>query len=58
MVRGYQAGSPGADEIMVIGGAQIYEALLPQVETLYITEIELEPEGDAFFPQLMLSSGA
>lgn len=42
----------GADEIMVIGGAQIYEALLPQVETLYITEIELEPEGDAFFPPI------
>ena len=37
---------------MVIGGAQIYQALLPQITTLYITEIDLEPDGDAFFPSL------
>lgn len=41
-----------AEEIMVIGGAQIYSALLPQITTLYITEIDLEPEGDAFFPAI------
>ncbi len=47
-----QAKQSGADEIMVIGGAQIYQALLPEVSALYITEIELEPEGDAFFPEI------
>lgn len=37
-------------EIMVIGGAQIYNALLPKADRLYITEIEDSYEGDSFFP--------
>ena len=39
----------GADELMIIGGAQIYAQALPLCERLYVTEVELEPEGDAFF---------
>lgn len=34
----------------VIGGAEIYRAALPFATKLYITEIDEEPEGDAFFP--------
>ena len=34
----------------VIGGAQIYEAFMPFVDTLYVTEIDEDFEGDAFFP--------
>lgn len=37
-------------DIMVIGGAQIYELALPHAEILYLTEVDLEPEGDAWFP--------
>jgi dihydrofolate reductase len=40
----------GADEIMVIGGAEIYRQTLPQADVLYLTEVQAEVEGDAFFP--------
>lgn len=40
----------GADEIMVIGGAEIYGQTLPFADRLYVTEIDAEIEGDAFFP--------
>jgi dihydrofolate reductase len=36
-------------ELMIIGGAEIYAQALPLSEKLYITEVDLEPEGDAFF---------
>ncbi|WP_167632054.1 type 3 dihydrofolate reductase [Mariprofundus ferrooxydans] len=39
-----------ASEIMVMGGAEIYALLLPHADRLYITEIDAEFEGDAWFP--------
>lgn len=39
-----------ADEIFVIGGAQIYAEALPLAERLYLTEIRAEFPGDARFP--------
>jgi dihydrofolate reductase len=36
-------------ELMIIGGAEIYAQALPLCEKLYVTEVDLEPEGDAFF---------
>ncbi|WP_413615168.1 dihydrofolate reductase [Halomonas cupida] len=44
-----------ADEIMVMGGAQIYAQALPVAQRLYLTEVDIELEGDAFFPELDLS---
>ena len=41
----------GVDELMLIGGAQLYAQALPLAEHLHLTRIELEPEGDAFFPE-------
>lgn len=41
----------GAGELMLIGGAQLYEQALPLAERLYLTRIDLEPQGDAFFPE-------
>lgn len=38
-------------EVMITGGAQIFEMALPTVNKLYITEIELEVAGDTFFPE-------
>lgn len=38
-------------EPMVIGGAQIFEQALPLATRLVLTEVELAPEGDTFFPQ-------
>lgn len=37
-------------EIFLIGGAQLYEALLPQCAELYLTLVKREVTGDAFFP--------
>lgn len=42
---------PQAEEIMVIGGAEIYAALLPLAERLYITEVHATFDGDAWFPE-------
>ena len=39
------------DELMVIGGGQLYAQLLPRADTLYLTEIDLQVEGDTRFPQ-------
>ncbi|MFT5559931.1 MAG: dihydrofolate reductase [Sphingobacteriales bacterium] len=38
------------DEVMVIGGATIYEQFLPQASRLYITFIDLKTAGDTQFP--------
>lgn len=38
------------DEVMILGGATLYEQILPQVDRMYITEVDAEPEGDTFFP--------
>jgi dihydrofolate reductase len=40
------------DEAMVIGGAQIFALVLPMTQTIHLTEIELDVEGDTFFPTL------
>ncbi|MDZ7853690.1 MAG: dihydrofolate reductase [Halomonas sp.] len=47
-----QATIDGVDEIMVMGGAQIYAQALPYASRLYITEVDVEVEGDARFPEL------
>jgi len=40
----------GTDELMVIGGEQIFQETLGMADRLYLTEVAAEPEGDAFFP--------
>ena len=42
----------GVDELMVIGGAQLYRDCLPLVDRLYVTLIHAEIDGDASFPRL------
>lgn len=44
-----------SDEIMVIGGAVLYQHLLPRTQRLYMTIIHHEFEGDAYFPVLDMS---
>lgn len=46
------AATRGADEIMVIGGAQIYELSLQLAQRLYLTRIHASVEGDTYFPVL------
>lgn len=37
-------------EVMIMGGAQIYDQWIDRVDQLYITEVKASPDGDAFFP--------
>lgn len=37
-------------ELFLIGGAQLYESLLPYCSELFLTLVKREVEGDAFFP--------
>ncbi|MCK5425721.1 MAG: dihydrofolate reductase [Emcibacter sp.] len=39
-------------EVMVIGGAQIYELCLPDADRLYLTRVHGDVEGDTVFPAL------
>ncbi len=41
----------GEDKVFIIGGAQLYQLALEQADTLILTELEQEVEGDAFFPR-------
>jgi dihydrofolate reductase len=43
-----------ADEIFVIGGSDLYEAILPMADTIYLTLINGEFPGDTFFPEIDL----
>lgn len=38
-------------EVMIIGGAEIYRQFLPSVSRLYITRVHEKFSGDTFFPQ-------
>lgn len=42
------------NENFVIGGAMIYNLLLPYTKKMYVTEINQDFEGDAFFPKINL----
>jgi dihydrofolate reductase len=46
------AATRGADEIMVIGGAGVYQAVLNVADRIYLTRIHATPEGDRYFPPL------
>ena len=39
------------DEVMVIGGSEIYKEFLPRANRIYLTMIDGMFEGDAFFPE-------
>lgn len=41
----------GVEEIMVSGGGKVFAEFLPQADRLYLTEIDGEFEGDAYFPK-------
>jgi len=41
-------------EIMIVGGANLYAQALSIAQRLYLTEIDLDVAGDAWFPELDL----
>lgn len=46
------ASAAGHEEIMVIGGAALYEQMLPRADRLYLTLIDEDFKGDAWFPEI------
>lgn len=51
--RAYElAGATGVDEVILMGGAQIYAKALQYCDRLYVTHIETEVQGDAVFPEI------
>lgn len=45
----------GDDEIFIVGGAELYAQALPLADTLYVTEVLQDVDGDAHFPAFDLS---
>jgi dihydrofolate reductase len=46
------AAADGADEVMVIGGGEIYAQAMPLADRLYVSHVALAPEGDVVFPPI------
>lgn len=40
------------EDVFICGGASIYRQTINRADTLYITLVDLEPEGDVFFPEI------
>lgn len=45
----------GIEEVVIMGGAGLYEEGLKKADRLYLTEVHAEVEGDAFFPEMDMS---
>jgi dihydrofolate reductase len=41
---------PNDQEVFVLGGGQVFAAMLPHTDRLYLTEIDAVLDGDVFFP--------
>ena len=46
----------GVDEVIVMGGAEIYAQALPRADRLYVTLVHAEVDGDAYFPEIDLKA--
>lgn len=46
------------EEVMIIGGASIYKQFLPLATKIYLTQIDEDFEGDAYFPEFDLKEWA
>ena len=46
------AAAAGTDEIMVIGGGDIYAQAMAKADRLYISHVDLSPDGDVRFPDI------
>lgn len=42
-------------EVMIIGGANLYQQMIAKADKLYLTHVKTKSEGDAWFPELDMS---
>jgi len=47
-----EAAKAGVDEIMIIGGEDVFREVLPQADRIYLTEVHAAPHADTWFPAL------
>jgi dihydrofolate reductase len=40
------------EEVCVIGGGEIFDMFLAQTDRIYLTEVDIEVDGDTFFPPI------
>ena len=40
------------EEVMVIGGGNVYEQFLPMTDRIYLTRVDAHIDGDTWFPAL------
>lgn len=43
------AAEMGVDEVSILGGAEVYELLMPWTDVIRLTEVHASPVGDVFF---------
>lgn len=41
-----------AEEVFILGGGEIYRESMELWDKLYLTEVDILPEGDVFFPEI------
>jgi dihydrofolate reductase len=46
----------GEEELVIIGGANIYETLFPYVDKMYLSEVDFEGEADAYLKAIDFST--
>jgi dihydrofolate reductase len=49
------AAKAGVNEIMVMGGEDVFREVLPQARRIYLTEVHAAPHADTWFPELDMS---
>jgi dihydrofolate reductase len=42
----------GADELMVIGGAEVFRLAMPRLDHIHLTRVHVRVEGDVLLPEL------
>ncbi len=45
-------GDETGEQVFVIGGGEVYRAMLPFCETIYVTKVDAQPQADRCFPDL------
>lgn len=43
------------NQVMIVGGAELYKQTIARATVLYVTEIHMSVDGDAYFPEIDLS---
>ena len=49
------AAASNAEEVMIIGGANLYQQMIDRADRMYLTHVDGQFEGDAWFPEFSLN---